>query len=52
MAFDFARLTDGDKYYILARTIGEQLARLGYLVRTGKLIGVFVIFDFTRRDQG
>jgi hypothetical protein len=40
VAFGSARLTKEDRYYVLARSVGEGLARRGYLVRTGAGPGI------------
>ena len=40
VAFGSARLTEDDRYYILAREVGEKLAQRCYLVRTGAGPGI------------
>ena len=40
VAFGSARLKEYDRYYILAREVGEKLAQRGYLVRTGAGPGI------------
>ena len=40
VAFGSARLSTGNPYYLLAVEVGERLAKLGYLVRTGAGPGI------------
>ena len=40
VAFGSARLSKDDKHCVLARDVGQELARRGYLVRTGAGPGI------------